>query len=98
MHRLTFFTRPECLLCDAALFVVRRVLADWPAYLELIDISSPGQERWLEAYREHIPVLYLNGREIARHRIDEAELRQLLRQAHADVCASPAKGDAGGTH
>ena len=78
MHRVTFFTKPDCTLCRSALFVVEKVRRTTPFELELIDISEPGQEEWSEAYKHDIPVLHLNGEEILRHRVDEATLRGLL--------------------
>jgi glutaredoxin len=82
MNRITFFTRPDCPLCDAALFVVKKVRRSLPFELERVDISAPGSEAWAELYREHIPVVHLDGREVFRHRIDERRLRQLLRATH----------------
>jgi len=79
MPRLTFFTRPGCHLCDAALFVVHKVRQAIPFDLELVDISAPGHEAWADQYRDHIPVLHLDGREVLRHRVDERRLRELLR-------------------
>ena len=76
--RVTFFTRPECNLCDAAWFVVAKVCAELNAPLERVDISAPGNERWLTLYQHHIPVVHRNGVEIARHRVEERALRRLL--------------------
>jgi len=77
---ITFFTRPDCSLCDAALFVLRRVRAAHPFELAVVNIDEPGQESWHAAYRHDIPVVHLNGVEIFRHRIDERCLRAILRE------------------
>jgi hypothetical protein len=55
--------------------VVERVVAGLDAALVEEDVrSDPG---W-RPYRLEIPVLLLDGAEIARHRVDEAELRRRL--------------------
>jgi glutaredoxin len=83
MPRVTFFTKPDCGLCNAAMYVIERVRRWVPFEFESIDITAPGQEKWLDRYREHIPVVHLNGREVFRHRVDEKELRRLLGSAGA---------------
>ena len=79
MNRVTLFTRPSCEICRSVRYVIERVRADLPFDLDTVDISSPGNERWLEAYRGCIPVVHLNGKEAFRGGIDERRLRQLLR-------------------
>lgn len=79
MSVVTFFTKPDCTLCRAALYVVKRVRVNVPFDLEIVDISATGSEKWWDAYRNDIPVVHLNGEEIFRHRVDERRLRELLR-------------------
>ncbi len=81
---VTFFTKRDCGLCRSALYVVEKVRRTIPFELRIVDISAPGQESWREQYREHIPVVHLDGREIFRHRVDERRLRALLREAQED--------------
>ncbi len=76
--RITFFTKPECSLCDAALYVIERVRRHIPFELETVDISAAENERWHTLYRDHIPVVHLDGTEIFRHRVDERTLRRML--------------------
>ena len=74
--RLTLYTRPGCHLCEEM-----KAAAVWskdpqPFGLTEIDIStSPTLQR---LYQHHIPVLLLDGEEIVRHRVGEAELLALL--------------------
>ena len=83
MNKITLFTKDDCGLCSGVLFVIRKVRRRVAFDLELVDITAAGQEAWLEAYRNDIPVVHLNGREIFRHRIDEARLRRLLEESGA---------------
>jgi hypothetical protein len=79
--KVTFFTKPECSLCDAAWFVVEKVTRGRGVAVERIDISQPGAERWHDLYAEHIPVVHLDGVEVFRHRVDERRLRAMLSRA-----------------
>ena len=81
MNRVTFFTKPECQLWDAALFVVEKVRQAHAFELERVDISAAGNEAWADRYGQHIPVVHLNGQEIFRHRVDERRFRALMRRA-----------------
>jgi hypothetical protein len=76
--RLTFFTRRDCPLCDAAWFVVRKVATHTDVLVEKVDIDAPGMEKWAALYGQDIPVLHLDGSEIFRHHVPERELRRLL--------------------
>lgn len=82
--QLTFFTKPDCTLCDAAWFVVDKVARAFGVPVEKIDISQPDAAHWHQQYRNDIPVLHLDGVEIFRHRVHERELRALLRSALRD--------------
>ena len=81
MNRITFFTKPDCTLCRAALYVVKRVQSQVHFELNSIDIASPGNEFFFAQYKHDIPVVHLNDVEIFRHRVDERQLRNLLQTA-----------------
>jgi hypothetical protein len=76
--RLTLLGRADCELCEqmhAALVRLARTLALPP--LEVRDVDADPQLR-----RRHgldVPVLLIDGTVVCRHRLDEAELRRLLR-------------------
>jgi hypothetical protein len=73
---LTMMTRSGCHLCDRMKEVIARVGRTHPLRLDEVDISAdPELER---RYGVAIPVLLVAGREIARHRIDEADLAKRL--------------------
>ena len=83
MIRVDFFTKPDCCLCDAAWFVLERVRSRRPFDVRRVDITAPGNERWAESYTDHIPVVHINGVEVARHRLVEAAFEQALATAAA---------------
>ena len=54
---------------------VRRVIGPEVTLVEADVRSNP---EWMRQYRYEIPVLLCDGREIARHRVDETDLRAKL--------------------
>jgi len=77
--RLTLYTKPECSLCAEALEVIEEVRAEAKFELETRNILQDLAD--YERYKHDIPVILLDGREIARHRITLAELRRALHTA-----------------
>ena len=76
---LTLLGKPDCHLCHEMAAVVRRVLGEIGGRLVERDVrEDPELEK---RYRLEIPVLLREGRELARHRVTEAELRERLREA-----------------
>jgi glutaredoxin-like protein DUF836 len=72
---LLLLGKPDCHLCHVMREVVERVA---PAFgLILVERDVRDSPEW-KRYVLEIPVLLLGGRELARHRIDEAGLRQRL--------------------
>jgi predicted thioredoxin/glutaredoxin len=76
--RLTLLHRRDCELCDemlAALAHLKNSLALPP--IEVVDVDSDP-----ELKRRHgldVPVLLIDGTVVCRHRLEESELRRLLR-------------------
>lgn len=80
--RLTLLSKPGCHLCHEMRAVVERVVAAADVVLVEEDVrSDPG---W-RPYRLEIPVLLFEGVEIARHRVDEEDLRRLLAARGVEV-------------
>jgi len=72
--RVTLFTRPGCSLCEPVKFIIRKAKHTRSFTYDEVDISLPQHSAWLTAYSDHIPVVHVNGREVARHRLSEAQL------------------------
>jgi glutaredoxin len=77
---LEIFGKPGCHLCEAVIQAAMRVRERHAFELVLRNIEADAYEFHAQ-YRELIPVVLLNGREIARYRISEAELIRALQQA-----------------
>ena len=73
---LTLYTRPGCHLCDEMKTVIAGLRRRRAFVLTEIDISTDvSLER---RYGDDIPVLLLNGEEVARHRVGAQDLWRLL--------------------
>lgn len=78
MRKITLYSKPGCHLCDHAKDLIQRVAATHPLELEVRNIESdPGD---FVRYRYDIPVVLLDGIEVARHRLSEVRLVYLLTQ------------------
>ena len=78
MITVTLYSKPGCHLCDDMKAIVQRVTraANVPVTIEEIDISTDPD---LEArYGLEIPVLMLQGKKIAKFRIEEKALMRAL--------------------
>jgi hypothetical protein len=75
---LTLLGKPGCHLCHVMADTVRRVLPGFQATLVERDVREDAA--WA-AYLTEIPVLLLEGRELARHRVTDDDLRRRLADA-----------------
>ncbi len=78
MHHLTLYSKPGCHLCDRAKEVIERCRAQIDFELEVIDISQDPD--LFTRYQNDIPVVLLDGQEVARHFVRERKLLESLRQ------------------
>ena len=76
MATITIYSKPDCHLCDRAKEVVERCRQKVDFAVEVVDISQNPE--LFERYRNDIPVILLDGREIARHFVRERQLLELL--------------------
>lgn len=73
---VTIYSKPDCHLCDLAKDVIDRCRKKVDFAVEVIDISQ--NPVLLDRYRNDIPVILLDGKEIARHFVRERKLLELL--------------------
>jgi hypothetical protein len=79
MTVITLYTKPGCGLCDEARDVIELVREEFPFDVDLRDILQDLAD--FQRYKHDIPVILLDGREIARHHLAADQLRQALRAA-----------------
>ncbi len=76
---LTLYTRPGCHLCEEAKKQMAPLLAEFGAALREINIDADAA--LLALYGDDVPVIFLGGRKIAKHRVDLLQLRRQLASA-----------------
>lgn len=72
MNIVTLYTKEGCHLCEQALDVIEQVRQKAPFELILRDILDNPAD--YDLYKHDVPVVTLNGREIARHRLTAEQL------------------------
>ena len=77
MHRITLYSKLDCHLCDRAKEVLDRCRQQIAFEIEVVDISQKPE--LLARYGQDIPVILLDGQEIARHFVRERKLLELLK-------------------
>jgi 4a-hydroxytetrahydrobiopterin dehydratase len=96
-HEVTFYTRHDCPLCDAAEAAVRAagVLHQLPLSITMVDVD---EDPLLQAkFADDVPVIYVDGVEAFRHRVTADELAAWIRgkeprRALADENCIPCSG------
>jgi glutaredoxin len=76
--RITVYSRAGCHLCEQAEADVRR-LARSRAEIEVVDIDT--DPRLAERYTLRVPVVAIDGHEVAELQVDPAAVRTALRSA-----------------
>jgi glutaredoxin len=76
MTVVTLYTKPGCHLCDAVEQVIAQARRHHPFDLVLRNILDDPAD--LARYQNDVPVVCVNGVEIARHRLERTELERAL--------------------
>lgn len=84
---LELFTRRGCHLCTAAEQILRQIAAEARVELILRDIDSPETDSLLRAHYDHaVPVVHVNGRQVAAGRVEREVVLDALCLAQVCVC------------
>ncbi len=75
-HKVTLYGKKECCLCDEAMEILQKVALSVPFDLEKIDISD--NQELLAEFGLKIPVIFVDGVQAFKYRVNEARLRALL--------------------
>lgn len=79
LPRVTLYSKPGCHLCEIAKVRITNVRRCMAFELEIVDITSDPV--LYARYRERIPVVLLEGKEIFAYRVSEKVLIQKLEDA-----------------
>ena len=75
---VTIYTRPGCHLCEEAKAVIYASGCDGEYSLEEVNIDEDPALR--ERYGYDIPVIFINGVKVFKHRVDPREFKRKLRR------------------
>lgn len=78
-HRVVLYTKPGCHLCEDMRGQLDAALRGSAEPLHAVDIA--GDLDLYMRYRYDIPVLVIDGHEVARHRISDVALTEALAAA-----------------
>lgn len=77
--RVELYTKPECPLCDEGAAIVARACERLS--IEWSQTSIYSTEDLFQRYRYQVPVLCIDGREVATLRFEAAQVEGVLRAA-----------------
>ena len=75
---VTVYSRPGCHLCEQAKAGIESAGCGGEFTLEEINIDD--DPALLESYRYDIPVVFINGVKVFKHRVDPADFKRKLRR------------------
>lgn len=76
--QVEIYSRPGCHLCDDAKAVIEPFARTYPLVLTVTNIDTDPNLR--SAYGTEIPVVFINGTEAFRHRVDARALERKLKE------------------
>jgi len=77
MVTVTIYSKKDCHLCDVARETLLKIRQELPFSLTEIDIEK--NKAAFEKYKYLIPVVEIDGEKAFNYRIDDAELKKVLR-------------------
>jgi len=75
--RIEIYSRPGCHLCDRARAVIEEFRGTYAMTLRTINVETRAE--FEKQYGMDIPVVFVNGEEAFRHRVDRTELERKLK-------------------
>lgn len=73
---LMLYTRPGCHLCEEAKTQLQPLLAEFGLNLREVNVDSDAA--LAARFGEEVPVVFLDGRKLAKYRVDLPALRRAL--------------------
>jgi glutaredoxin len=80
IHTLTLYSKPDCTLCVPVKYIINKLKHKYTFNYSEINIDLPEHSTAYNLYCHDIPVITCNGKEICRHRINEKQLVDALKQ------------------
>jgi glutaredoxin len=80
---VTLYTRPGCHLCEEAKEQIAPLLQEFGAVLREVNVDADPALR--AQFGLDVPVIFLAGKKVAKHRVDLAQFRRQLARACAEA-------------
>src|ERR1700687_4600885 len=78
-REVTFYTRPNCHLFLEAKTAIAPLLREFR--VRLVEVNIDEDAVLVERHGYDVPVIFLGGRKVAKHRVDLKQFRRQLEQA-----------------
>jgi len=75
--RIEIYSRPGCHLCDQARAVIEEFRGTFAMMVQTVNVETAVELE--KKYGMDIPVVFVNGEEAFRHRVDRSELERKLK-------------------
>ena len=75
--QVTLYTRRNCSLCDKA----KEAISKSGVRIEIAEVDIDADEDLRRQYTNDVPVIFIDGREAFRHRVDPAEFAAYVKGA-----------------
>lgn len=79
MATVTFYSKPNCPLCDKALEQIELARRQIP--FDFVEVNILSDPEIYQRYKHDIPVVQINGVEAFRYRLTQTELLEKLGEA-----------------
>ena len=77
MVNVTVYSKKDCHLCDSAKETLLKIQQEFPFSLTEIDIEKDNMA--FEKYKHLIPVIEIDGKKVFTYRVNENELKRILK-------------------
>ncbi len=85
---VVLYTRHDCSLCDKAKASIRAAEVQYRLRIRLREVDIEHDPALLQQFTNDVPIIYINGQEAFRHRVEPQQLAEFL-SAEPDPSAVP---------
>lgn len=85
---VVLYTRHDCSLCDKAKASIRAAEVQYRLRIRLREVDIEHDPALLQQFTNDVPIIYINGHEAFRHRVEPQQLAEFLR-TEPDPNAAP---------
>lgn len=86
---VVLYTRAQCHLCEEAKQVLVSLQSEFAFTLQEVDIDADAGLR--RQYDRDVPVVFVNSRKVAKHRLDIRQFRRRLQEAQSEEASQPGR-------